>query len=285
MSDGNMQGRTVLVTGGTAGIGRQAAKVLAGRGARVVIVGRNPEKTARVTDELRAETGGAVESLLADLSKMSDVRALAAATIDRYGALDVLLNNAGAVNLTREVTADGFERTFATNHLAYFLLANLLLPALRKAPGSRVVNVASAAHVMGRVNFDDLQSERGYDGWRVYGTSKLMNVLFTREMARRLKGEGPTVNCLHPGFVASEFLSKGGIWTVLKPLGYLFAVNESKGAETSVFLASSPAVAGVTGKYFAKCREARTTGAAKDDAVAERLWVESARLTSLDGTI
>ena len=127
-----MQGRTVLITGATAGIGRQAAKVLAGRGARVVIVGRSPEKTARVTDELRAETGGAVvESLLADLSKMSDVRALAAAYIDRYGALDVLLNNAGAVNLTRELTADGFERTFATNHLAYFLLANLLLPALR----------------------------------------------------------------------------------------------------------------------------------------------------------
>lgn len=280
-----MQGRTVLVTGGTAGIGRQAAKVLAGRGARVVIVGRNPEKTARVTDELRAETGVAVESLLADLSKMSDVRALAAATIDRYGALDVLLNNAGAVNLTRELTADGFERTFATNHLAYFLLANLLLPALRKAPGSRVVNVASAAHAMGKVTFDDLQSERGYDAWRVYGTSKLMNVLFTREMSRRLKGEGPTVNCLHPGFVASEFLSKGGIWRVLKPVGYLFAVSEQSGAETSVFLASSPSVAGVTGRYFSKSREARCTRAAQDDAVAERLWVESARLTSLDSTI
>lgn len=280
-----MQGRTVLVTGGTAGIGRQAAKVLAGRGARVVIVGRNPEKTARVTEELRAETGGAVESLLADLSTMADVRALAAAYIDRYGALDVLLNNAGAVNLTRELTADGFERTFATNHLAYFLLANLLLPALRKAPGSRVVNVASAAHAMGKVNFDDLQSERGYDAWRVYGTSKLMNVLFTREMSRRLKGEGPTVNCLHPGFVASEFLSKGGIWKVLKPLGYLFAVSEQTGAETSVFLASSPTVAGVTGTYFSKCREARCTRAAKDDAVAERLWLESARLTSLDSTI
>lgn len=280
-----MQGRTVLITGATAGIGRQAAKVLAGRGARVVIVGRNPEKTARVTDELRAETGVAVESLLADLSKMSDVRALAAAYIERYGALDVLLNNAGAVNLTRELTADGFERTFATNHLAYFLLANLLLPALRKAPGSRVVNVASAAHAMGKVNFDDLQSERGYDAWRVYGTSKLMNVLFTREMSRRLKGDGPTVNCLHPGFVASEFLSKGGIWKVLKPLGYLFAVSEQSGAETSVFLASSPTVAGVTGQYFSKSREARCTRAAKDDAVAERLWVESARLTSLDSTI
>lgn len=280
-----MQGRTVLITGGTAGIGRQSAKVLAARGARVVIVGRNPEKTARVTDELCVETGGAVESLLADLSTMADVRALAAAFIDRYGALDVLLNNAGAVNLTRELTPDGFERTFATNHLAYFLLANLLLPALRKAPGSRVVNVASAAHAMGRVNFDDLQSERGYDAWRVYGTSKLMNVLFTREMSRRLKGEGPTVNCLHPGFVASEFLSKGGIWKVLKPLGYLFAVNEQRGAETSVFLASSPTVAGVTGMYFSKCREARCTRAAKDDAVAERLWLESARLTSLDSTI
>lgn len=286
MSDGSMEGRTVLVTGGTAGIGRRAATVLATRGARVVIVGRSPEKTARVEAELRAETGSErVESLLADLSKMADVRALAASYLERYGSLDVLLNNAGAVNLTRELTADGLERTFATNHLAYFLLANLLLPALRRADGARVVNVASSAHRMGRVDFDDLQSARGYEAWRVYGTSKLMNVLFTREMSRRLGGDGPTVNCLHPGFVASEFLSKGGIWKLLKPLGYLFAVSEETGAETSVHLASSPEVTGVTGKYFAKCKPARTSRAAQDDAVAARLWDESAKLAGLDSTI
>lgn len=280
-----MKGRTVLVTGGTAGIGRQAAQELAAAGARVVIVGRNPEKTARVEAELREATGGEVRSLLADLSKMSDVRSLAAQYEQTYGELDVLLNNAGAVNLAREVTADGFERTFATNHLAYFLLANLLLPALRRRPGSRVVNVASAAHAMGRVRFDDLQSARGYEPWTVYGTSKLMNVLFTREMARRLGGDGPTVNCLHPGFVASEFLSKGGIWKLLKPVGYLFAVSEETGARTSVFLASSPTVAGVTGKYFSKCKVRTPTRAAQDDTVAKRLWEESARLCGLGDTI
>lgn len=286
MSEGTLEGRTVLVTGGTAGIGRQAAIELARKGARVVIVGRNPEKTDRVRDELRGLSGNdKVESLLADLSKMDDVRRLAAEYTEKYASLDVLLNNAGAVNLTREVTVDGFERTFATNHLAYFLLANLLLPALQKRPGARVVNVASAAHQMGRVDFDDLQRARSYEGWSVYGASKLMNILFTREMARRLGAQGPTVNCLHPGFVASEFLSKGGIWKLLKPVGYLFAVSEEKGAETSVYLASSPDVAGVTGKYFSKCREAKPSRAAQDDAVAKRLWEESARLAGLASTI
>lgn len=281
-----MEGRTVLVTGGTAGIGRQAAIALARKGARVVIVGRNPEKTERVRDELRGLTGNdRVESLLADLSVMTEVRRLAAEYTERYESLDVLLNNAGAVNMAREETAEGFERTFATNHLAYFLLANLLLPALQRAPGARVVNVASVAHQMGRIDFDDLQSARSYEAWSVYGASKLMNVLFTREMARRLGDRGPTVNCLHPGFVASEFLSKGGIWKLIKPVGYLFAVTEEKGAETSIYLASSPEVAGVTGKYFAKCREAKPSRAAQDEAAAKRLWEESARLTGLTSTI
>ena len=280
-----MKGRTVLITGGTAGLGRQSARVLAGMGARVVIVGRSPEKTARVEAELRAETGGEVASLLADLSKMSDVRALAAAYERAHGPLDVLLNNAGAINLSRELTSEGLERSLATNHLAYFLLANLLLPSLRRSPGARIVNVASAAHTMGRVRFDDMQSERSYDGWTVYGTTKLMNVLFTREMARRLGGDGPTVNCLHPGFVASEFLSKGGIWRLIKPVAYLFAVSEEAGAKTSVYLASSPDVAGVTGKYFAKCRERTPSRAARDDVTARRLWEESARLCGLDATI
>lgn len=281
-----MKGRTVLITGGTAGIGRHSALALAKLGARVVIVGRNPEKTTRVESELRAESGSAsVESLLADLSKMSEVRALAAAATSRYGTIDVLLNNAGAVNLSKEITSEGLERTFATNHLAYFLLANLLLPALRRSEGGRVVNVSSAAHRMGRINFDDLQSTRFYEGWTAYGTSKLMNILFTREMSKRLRGDGPTVNCLHPGFVASDFLSKGGVWSVIKPLAYTFAVREEDGASTSVYLASSPAVAGLSGGYFSKCKPRTPSRAARDEAVAERLWIESARLAQLDSAL
>lgn len=281
-----MEGRTVLVTGGTAGIGRQAAISLAHQGARVVIVGRNPEKTERVREEIRGITGSrAVESLLADLSKLGDVRALAEAFAARHERLDVLLNNAGAVNMSREVTADGLERTFATNHLAYFLLANLLLPLLQKTPGARVVNVASEAHRIGRVRFDDLQSARRYEPWTVYGASKLMNILFTRELARRLGGAGPTVNCLHPGFVASEFLSKGGVWELIKPIGYLFAVSEVQGADTSIYLAASPEVAGRTGGYYAKRREVTPSRAARDASVAARLWEESARLAGLSSTI
>jgi NAD(P)-dependent dehydrogenase (short-subunit alcohol dehydrogenase family) len=249
----------------------------------VIVQGRDAAKTERVAGEVKHESGaGKVDHLVADLSSMQAVRGLAAEVKQRYGRLDVLLNNAGAMNVRREVTVDGYERTFATNHLAYFLLTNLLLPELAKGTKARVVNVASAAHRRGGpLDFGDLMAERGYDMWKQYGRSKLANILFTRELARRVKDQGLTVNCLHPGFVASDFLSKGGLWALIKPIAYLFAIDEVEGAKTSVYLASSPDVEGVTGRYFVKCREAKPRPFAEDDEAALRLWKVSEQLTGL----
>ncbi|MBK7858488.1 MAG: SDR family oxidoreductase [Archangiaceae bacterium] len=279
------QPRLVLITGSTAGIGRRAALELARQGWQVIVQGRDGKKAERVANELKQESGNPkIDFLVADLSSMSAVRGLAAEVKQRYGRLDVLLNNAGAVNLKREVTADGYERTFATNHLAYFLLTNLLLPELQKGDRPRVVSVSSAAHRSGRLNFDDLMADKGYVGWLQYGRSKLANILFTRELARRTQPLGITANCLHPGFVASDFLSKGGLWTVIKPLAYLFAIDETQGAKTSIFLASSPEVEGVTGQYFVKCRPAAPKKFAEDDEAARRLWEASEKLTGLAAT-
>ena len=279
----NMSGKRVLVTGGTAGIGKQTALELARIGAEVIIVGRNAEKTAAVVESLRQATGAAtVDSLLADLSSMASIRAFATAFLAKYDRLDVLINNAGALFVKREITVDGWERTFATNHLAYFLVAQLLLPALERATGARIVNVSSAAHSAAPLDFDDLMAERTrYRSFRQYGRSKLANIFFTQELARRLSDKNITVNCLHPGFVASEFLAKGGIWSLIKPIGYLFAVDVVAGARTSVYLASAPEVAGVTGKYFDKCKEKQPSKIAQDDAAARRLWQVSAQLCGL----
>ncbi len=280
-----MNGRLVLITGSTAGIGKRAAFELARMGAHVIIQGRDAAKAERVAGELKAAHPNAkVDFLVADLSSMQAVRGLAAEVKQRFGKLDVLLNNAGALQVRREVTVDGYERTFATNHLAYFLLANLLLPELKKGVKPRIVNVSSDAHRYGRMNFDDLMAEKNFRGFPQYGRSKLANILFTRELARRVQADGITVNCLHPGFVASEFLSKGGIWKVIKPIAYLFAVDEEQGARCSVYLASSPEVEGVTGKYFYKCKEKRPRSFAEDDEAARRLWEVSEKLTGLPGT-
>jgi retinol dehydrogenase-12 len=277
---GDMSGKRVLVTGATAGIGKQTALELAQRGAEVIIVGRNAEKTAAVVAELRLQSGStAIDSLLADLSSMASIRTFAAAFAAKYDRLDVLVNNAGAFYPKRDLTVDGWERTFATNHLAYFLVAQLLLPALEKAPGARIVNVASAAHAAAPLDFDDLMAERSsYRGFRQYGRSKLANIFFTQELARRLLPKKITVNCLHPGFVASEFLAKGGIWSLLKPISSVFALDVVAGAKTSVYLATSPEVAQVSGKYFDKCKEKQPNKIANDDAAAKRLWQVSAQL-------
>lgn len=278
----DMTGRLVLVTGSTAGIGKRAALELARRGAHVIVQGRDAAKAERVVNELKQESGNAkLDFLVADLSSMKAVRGLAEEVAQKYGKLDVLLNNAGALQTKREVTVDGYERTFATNHLAYFLLANLLLPVLEKGTKPRIVNVSSEAHRSGPLNFDDLMAEKGYSAFLQYGRSKLANILFTRELARRVSGKGITVNCLHPGFVASEFLSKGGIWSFIKPVAYLFAIDEEQGAKTSVYLASSAEVASVTGKYFVKCREKSPRRFAEDDEAAKRLWDVSEKLTGL----
>ena len=277
----DLSGKIILITGGTSGLGERTALELAQMHAQVVIVGRNEEKTKRVVDELRKQSGNErVEYLLADLSSMASVRKLATDFAAKYPRLDVLVNNAGAINMSRETTVDGFERTFATNHLAYFLLATSLHGSLAAAPAARVVNVSSDAHRTGRINFDDLMAERRYVAWLQYGRSKLANIYFTRELARRFAKDGITVNALHPGFVASEFLSKGGLWKLLKPVAYLFAVDVPGGARSSVYLASSPEVAGVTGEYFYKCKPKKLSAFAEDDEAAARLWDLSEKLVA-----
>ncbi len=281
-----MNGKTVLVTGGTAGIGKQTALGLARAGARVVIVGRNPEKTKAVVEELKAQSQNPqVEALLADLSSLEQVRQLARDYRARFGKLDVLVNNAGGMNPRRVTTADGYELTFALNHLTYFLLTHLLLPALEEAGTperkARIVSVASEAHRNGKLDFDDLMGARRYSAWNAYGASKLCNILFTRELSRRLEGKNVTANCLHPGFVASDFLSKGGLWSVIKPIAYLFAIDEVEGAQTSLYLATSSEVEGKSGDYYARKHVAKPRKAALDDQTARRLWEMSEQLTGL----
>jgi NAD(P)-dependent dehydrogenase (short-subunit alcohol dehydrogenase family) len=277
--EASMDGKRVLVTGATNGIGKYMAIGLAKLGAQVVIVGRDATRTSAALHQIRAESGGVkVESLLADLSSMASVRKLAEEFLGRYSELHVLLNNAGGINLTREVTVDGYERTFATNHLSYFLLTQLLLPRLTKTPGARIVNVASEAHRRGPLDFDDLMSERGYEAFKAYGRSKLANLLFTFESARRLEGQGVAVNAMHPGVVGSNFLGKpGSLWSVLWPMAKLFLLTPEQGARTGVYLASSPEVNGVSGEYFANCRRKKPRSFAHDEAAARRLWEVSER--------
>ncbi len=268
-----MDGKTVLITGGTAGIGKQAAIGLLQQGAHVVLVGRNPEKTKGVVEELKTRTANPkVDSLLADLSSVAEVRRLAAEFMAKYPRLDVLLNNAGGFFPNRENTPEGFERTMATNHFAYHVLATALLPVLEKSAPARIVNVSSDGHNLGKLNLDDLLGEKSFNNWIQYCRSKAANVYFTKELARRLQGKNITVNCLHPGFVASDFLAKPGFWNFIKPLAYVFAINEVDGAKTSIHLASSPDVATVTGQYFIKCKVKSAAKFTDDEAIAKQLW-------------
>ena len=279
-----LSGKTVVVTGATAGIGKVTARELARQGAQVFVVGRNTEKTRAVVTELRAATGNEqIGAFVADLSSMQEVRRVAAELLAHLPRLDVLVNNAGAVNPTFEKTVDGYERTFATNHLGPFLLTNLLLPLLQQSAPARVVCVSSEAHRFSPMDFDNLQAEKGYAPFMVYGRSKLANILFTRELARREQARGVTVNCLHPGVVDSNFMAKGGLWGLAGRLGGLFMISPDKGAETSVHLAASPEVANVTGEYFAKKKVRRTSAAAQDEAAMRRLWDVSVQLTGLGG--
>lgn len=278
-----MRGRTCLVTGGTNGIGKSTALRLARLGATVVITGRNAEKTARVVEELRAASGNdAVDALLADLSSQGEVRRLAAEFRTRYPHLHVLIHNAGAFFLRRQVSVDGIEMTLAVNHLASFLLTDLLLGTLRASAPARIVVVSSAVHASGRIDFGDLQGERRYRP-RAYDDSKLANLLFTTELARRLEGTGVTVNALHPGFVATGFAKNNGrlVAALVSLLAPLVARSPHKGAATSVHLASSPSVAGTTGKYFYDSHEVPPARHAGDVDVAARLWEASARLVGV----
>jgi retinol dehydrogenase-12 len=280
----SLSGKTFVVTGATAGIGFEAAKAFAKEGARVIITARDQKKGDDTVETLKAAAGhDHVSVVLCDFASMASIRAATAAISAQCERVDVLLNNAGAVYSEHQRSADGLELTFATNHIGYFLFTHGLLPLLTKAAPARIVNVASDAHrfARGGVAFDDLERKRGYAGMSVYGETKLMNILFTRALAARLKDSGVTVNCLHPGVISSGFgqNNRGLLGFATRHLGKYILTTPEKGAATSIFLCTSPTVAGVTGKYFAKSREAKPERFALDDAAAARLWQVSEEVT------
>ncbi len=277
-----MTGKVCMVTGGNSGIGKETAAGLAKLGGTVVIVCRDKTKGEAALAEIRTKSGNQnVDLTLADLSSMQFVRQLAEDFKRKYQKLHVLVNNAGVVLTKRLVTPEGFEQTFATNHLGHFLLTNLLLDLIKASAPARIINVTSEAHRGSIIRFDDLQGEKKYSSFRAYGQSKLANVLFTYELARKLEGTGATVNCLHPGVVRTGFghdsggVMSLGIW-VISPL----FMSAEKAARAALYLATSPEVEGVTGKYFRKTREARSSEESYD-VEAARLWQVSEELTGL----
>jgi NAD(P)-dependent dehydrogenase (short-subunit alcohol dehydrogenase family) len=283
MSD--MHGKTVLITGANQGIGKASAIALGKMGAKLVLVCRNPDKAREAVADIKAQAGTQdVELIVADLSIQSEVRRAAAEFLKTHDRLDVLLNNAGVLVTSRRETKDGIEETFAINHLAYFLLTNLLLDVLKKSAPSRIVSVSSTIHARGKMQWDDLQFKKGYSAFPAYNQSKLCNILFTRELSRRLEGTGVTANSLHPGVIGSGFgQTYGGLMALAVKIAKPFMTSPEKGAATSVYLASSPEVAGVTGKYFDKCAEAKSSRASRDDDAAKRLWAISEEMTGLRG--
>ncbi len=276
-----MVGKTVLVTGGTGGIGKATAVGLARLGARVGITGRDIARAEAAAADIRtASNNAAVDAFAADLSSQTEVRRLAREVLDRYPRLDVLVNNVGGFWTHRHVTADGLERTLALNHLAAFLLTNLLLDRLKSSAPARVVTVASGAHTTGRLDFDDLQGEQKYSGQRAYNASKLANVMFTYELARRLQGSGVTATVLHPGVVSTAFGAEdqAAFFTILSPLIRPFMKTAVKGAATSIYLASSPQVEGVTGVYYSNSKPKKSSKPSYDSGGARRLWQVSVDL-------
>jgi retinol dehydrogenase-14 len=280
---GPMAGRTVLVTGGSGGIGRATALGLAALGAHLAITGRDRGRTQDAAGEIRAVGGGQVDMFVADLSSQAQVRRLAGEVLQSLPRIDVLVNNVGGFWNTRHVTADGLERTFALNHLAPFLLTSLLLDRLKDSAPARVVTVSSNVQAIGRIDFDDLQGERSYSGARAYNQSKLANVLFTYELARRLQGTAVTANALHPGVVRTSFGAEDPrrIQKLLTPFARPFMKAPARGAATSIHLASAPDLEQVTGRYFARSKPRRSSKRSYDQAAAARLWQISADLTGL----
>jgi NAD(P)-dependent dehydrogenase (short-subunit alcohol dehydrogenase family) len=279
---GDMDGKTVLITGATNGIGKAAALELAKKGAAVVIVGRSADKTSQTVAEIKAQSGNTnIEMIVADLSSMAEVRKVADEFKARHTRLDVLINNAGAVFTERIETVDGYEMTFAFNHLAYFLLTNLLLDTLKESAPARIVSVSSGAHRTGKINFDDLNAKNGYDS-NAYSNSKLANVMFTYELARRLEGTGVTANVLHPGVVRTGFgKNTNGFMRVAISLITPFLLAPEQGADTVVYLASSPEVEGITGQYWYKRKAVKSSAASHDVNVQQRLWTVSEQMTGL----
>jgi len=280
-------GKVVIITGGNTGIGKEAAVGLAGLGARVVITSRNEERGRSARQEIAERSGNdSVEVMSLDLASFTSIRSFAADVLDRFDHLDVLVNNAGLILYRRAETREGFEETFGVNHLGPFLLTDLLLERLRASAPARVVVVSSAAHKSARqgLDFDDLQAEHKYRWAKAYGKSKLANIYFTRELARRLDRTGVTVNALHPGFVRSEFGRGGDLGGIygwgIKYVASPFAISPEKGALTSIYLASSPEVGDVSGGYFYKCKPSTPSSVAQDDDAADRLWDASEKLVA-----
>ena len=287
ISRGPMAGKIVLVTGSTGGIGQATALGLARMGAHVAITGRDQARTENAAREIRAIGGGQVDTFVADLSCQSQVRRLADEVLQQLPRIDVLVNNVGGYWNTRHVTADGLERTFALNHLAPFLLTNLLLNRLKESAQARVVTVASNAHTTGRIDFDDLQGEQSHSGARAYSQSKLANVLFTYELARRMRATLVTANALHPGVVRTSFGAEdpAGIQRFFVPFMRPFLKAPTQGAATSIHLASAPDLGQVTGRYFANSKPKRSSKLSYDEAAAARLWQASAALVGLTAPI
>lgn len=283
-SPGPMAGKTVLVTGGTGGIGRATATGLAALGARVGITGRDQARTRAAADEIAAETGNpAVDAFAADLSVQAEVRRLGAEVLAAYPRLDVLVNNAGGFWRSRQVTADGLERTFALNHLAPFLLTDLLLDRLKAGTPSRIVTVSSAVHSMGKLDFDNLQGERGYSAQQAYGQSKLANIMFTYDLAHRLEGSGVTATTLHPGVVRTALGAEEPtpMWKFMTTAMRPFLRTPEQGADTVIYLASAPELAEVSGRYFIDRKPKNSSKASYDTAAAVRLRQVSAELVGL----
>lgn len=270
----SLEGKVCLITGGTAGIGEVTARELARQGATVVIVARNSERGTATVDRIQAATGNPQAAFIqADLSVGAQVTQAATQFKQRYDRLDVLINNAGAAYNRREESADGIELTMALNHLSYFRLTNQLLDMLKASAPARIVSVSSRAHEGARMNFADLEGKRSYNGWMAYAQSKLMNLLFTYELARRLAGTGVTANALHPGFVASQFgRNNTDLAGKLFRMVQVFAISPEEGARTSIYLASSPEVEGVSGKYFDRCKPIASSAASQQMVDAQRLW-------------
>jgi|TARA_B100000530_G_scaffold330770_1_gene274573 retinol dehydrogenase-12 len=281
----NLENKVCLITGATNGIGLEAAKALNQMGAEIVFIARNHEKANKLKEELLQESGRQPTAIIADLSSQNEVKKAAEEFLSLNKPLDILLNNAGIMNRERKETADGFDEVFSVNHLAYFSLTLLLIEKMKNAGGGRIVNVASMAYrFVNEMNFEDLQSKENYKGLKVYGQSKLANILFTRSLASKLKDYKITVNCLHPGYVDTGIgLNNEGFFVrLLMNLGRPFAKKTDKGAETSIYLCASPEVEKVTGEYFVDCEIEKLIGAAKSDDQAEKLWSISSELTGID---
>ena len=276
----DMHGKTVLITGANNGIGKASAEALGKMGANLILVCRNAEKAKAAITDIEKAGAKNVELLVGDMGSQADIRRIAAEVQAKHDRLDVLLNNAGVLVTDRRETVNGIEETLAINHLGYFLLTTLLVDLLKKSAPARVVSVSSAVHANATMNWDDIQFKKGWSAFGTYAHSKLCNVLFTRELARRLEGTRVTANCLHPGVIASGFgRTDGGLIAFAISLGKPFLLTPEKGARTQVWLSSSPEVEGVTGKYFDKCKEKWPSKAAQEPGAPERLWAISEELT------